>query len=315
MAGQVAELAETAIAPEERRLLCLGYGYSADALARRLIGRNDGWRVVGTTRRPEKTVAMSAAGVRPILIGDNAQGAAEAAAAEALDEACFVLVSAGPDATGDPTLMRHGRAIERAANGLKWIGYLSTVGVYGDRGGEWVDEAAALTPATDRGRKRIAAEEAWALLQSRSGLPLHIFRIAGIYGPGRGPFAKLRSGAARRVVKPGQVFSRIHVDDIALVLEASMRRPNPGSIYNVCDDDPAPPQDVIGHAAELLGMEPPPETPFEEARETMTPMAVSFYAESKKVSNEKIKRELGVELAYPSYREGLAAVLAAEGGG
>lgn len=305
-------LEETPIAPDSRRLLCLGYGYSAEALAHRLLARGDGWSVIGTTRRPEKTMAMMASGVKPILIGDNAQGAAEAAIAEALEEAPFVLVSAGPDATGDPTLLRHGRAIDRAAEQLRWLGYLSTTGVYGDHGGGWVDETACLNPATGRGRMRVSAEEAWRMRLKSYGLPLHIFRLAGIYGPGRGPFSKIRSGDARRVVKPGQVFSRIHVDDIAAVLEASMRRPNPGAVYNVCDDDPAPPQDVIGHAAELLGVDAPPEAPFEEAVKTMSPMAASFYAESKRVSNALMKRELGCTLQYPSYRDGLSAILEEE---
>lgn len=312
MTKQWPVLAETPIELEERSILCLGFGYSAEALAHRLLLREEGWRVIGTTRRPEKTVAMAAMGVRPILIGDNDQGAAEAAVAEALAEAPFVLVSAGPNATGDPTLLRHGRAIDRAAERLRWLGYLSTTGVYGDHEGGWVDETAPLSPATERGRLRVEAEAAWGMRHKSYGLPLHIFRLAGIYGPGRGPFEKIRAGTARRVVKPGQVFSRIHVEDIAAALEASMRRPHPGAVYNVCDDDPAPPQDVIAHAAELLGAARPPETPFETARETMSPMAVSFYAESKKVSNARIKQELAVELAYPTYRDGLQAVLAAE---
>lgn len=300
------------IEPEDRQLICLGFGYTAEALARRLLALGEGWRVVGTTRRPEKAVAMSAMGVAPILIADNAQGAAEAAIADVLEEAPFVLVSAAPSASGEPTLSRHGRALERAAAGMRWLGYLSTTGVYGDRGGAWVDETSDLSPSTERGRLRVEAEAAWAMRQRGGALPLHIFRLAGIYGPGRGPFEKLRSGSARRVVKEGQVFSRIHVDDIAQVLEASMRRPNPGAVYNVCDDDPAPPQQVIGCAASMLELTPPPEIPFEQARAEMSPMAVSFYAESKKVRNERIKQELGVSLLYPSYREGLEAILEVE---
>lgn len=296
---------------ESRSLLCLGYGYTAAALARLLIARDEGWRIVGTTRRPEKAARMGGDGVGALLTSDNAHGPGDAAVEEALHRADFVLVSAGPDSAGDPTLLRHGRALERAASGLAWVGYLSTTGVYGDRGGGWVDEADPLQPATERGRLRVEAERAWALLRDRFKMPLHVFRLAGIYGPGRGPFAKLRAGSARRIVKEGQVFSRIHVDDIAQVLEASMRQPDPGAVYNVCDDDPAPPQAVIAHAAELLGMPPPPETPFEAAKAGMSAMAISFYAESKRVSNERIKSELGVSLLYPSYREGLPAVLAA----
>ena len=200
------------------------------------------------------------------------------------------------------------KSITARAAQFDWVGYLSTTGVYGDQDGGWVDESAPLNPSTRRGQWRRDAEARWSAIP---GLPLHIFRLAGIYGPGRGPFAKVRQGTARRIVKPGQVFSRIHVDDIAQVLAASIARPRPGAIYNVCDDDPAPPQDVIAHAAELLGVPVPPEIPIDEAE--MTPMARSFYAESKRVRNDRIKDELGVRLAYPDYRTGLAALLQAEG--
>ena len=193
-----------------------------------------------------------------------------------------------------------------SAKHLEWVGYLSTTGVYGDHDGGWVDETSALTPATKRGRARVDAEAEWQTL----GLPLHIFRLAGIYGPGRGPFAKVRNGTARRIIKKGQVFSRCHVDDIAQVLEASIEKPNPGAIYNICDDDPAPPQDVLAYAAELLGLPLPPAVDFETAE--MTPMARSFYAESKRVRNDRIKDELGVRLLHPTYRDGLQALLSEE---
>jgi nucleoside-diphosphate-sugar epimerase len=173
-----------------------------------------------------------------------------------------------------------------------------------------VDEDTPLTPSTARGRARVAAEEEWQALHRDHGLPLHIFRLAGIYGPGRGPFAKVRSGTARRIVKPGQVFSRCHVEDIAQVLIASIRQPNPGRVYNICDDDPAPPQDVIAYAADLLGQQHPPEIPFDKAE--LSPMARSFYAESKRVRNDRIKDELGVTLRYPDYRTGLTQLLSAE---
>ncbi|MEO0744951.1 MAG: SDR family oxidoreductase, partial [Pseudomonadota bacterium] len=218
-----------------------------------------------------------------------------------------LLISAGPDADGDPVLRAVGDQIAARARQFEWVGYLSTTGVYGDHQGAWVDERTPLAPSTRRGQWRKDAEAAWAAIPD---LPLHVFRLAGIYGPGRGPFAKVRAGTARRVIKEGQVFSRIHVEDIAQVLAASIARPHPGAAYNVCDNDPAPPQDVIGHAAELLGLPLPPAEPFETAE--MTPMARSFYAESKKVRNDRIKDELGVTLRYPSYREGLAALLAAE---
>ncbi|MEL6317923.1 MAG: SDR family oxidoreductase, partial [Pseudomonadota bacterium] len=240
------------------------------------------------------------------------------AIAAALETSDHLLISAAPDPAlgeaqgGDPLLSAARGAAAAAAGRLRWAGYLSTTGVYGDHGGAWIDEGAPRAPATERGRWRVRAEDAWGALARETGLPLHVFRLAGIYGPGRGPFSKVRAGTARRIVKPGQVFSRTHVEDIATVLAASIARPNPGAAYNVCDDLPAPPQDVIAHAAELLGLAPPPEVSFEEAKAEMSPMAVSFYAESKRVSNARIKEELGVALAYPTYREGLAALLAAE---
>jgi nucleoside-diphosphate-sugar epimerase len=277
-------------------LLSLGHGYSARALARRLVPQ--GWRVIGTTRSPAKAEAFRAEGVEPLLWpGDLGP---------ALAAASHILCSAAPDAQGDPFL--------RAAPGLAasqavWVGYLSTTGVYGDHQGGWVDENTPLTPQSDRGRQRVQAEAAWRA----TGLPVHIFRLAGIYGPGRGPFDKVRDGTARRVVKPGQVFSRIHVDDIAQVLEASIRRPNPGAAYNVCDDNPCPPEEVIAHAARLLGLPDPPAVRFEEVEATMTPMARGFYQESKRVRNDRIKAELGVRLLYPDYPQGLAALLHDEG--
>jgi nucleoside-diphosphate-sugar epimerase len=222
--------------------------------------------------------------------------------APALARATRVLTSVAPDGAGDPILRDH--SAELAAARPEWVGYLSTTAVYGDHQGGWVDEETPLTPSTERGAARVRAEADWAAL----GLPLHIFRLAGIYGPGRGPFEKVRDGTARRIIKPGQVFSRIHVEDIAQVVAASMARPRPGAVYNVCDDDPAPPEDVIGHAAELLHLPVPPAIPYDQAE--MTPMARSFYAESKRVRNDRIKDELGVRLRYPTYREGLAALLA-----
>jgi len=281
-------------------LLSLGHGFSSDALARLLLPQ--GWRIIGTTRKADKARTMAAQGIEP-LIWPGAE------LAPALTQASHLLTSVAPGADGDPVLAAHGPEIA-AASHLDWVGYLSTTGVYGHHGGDWVDETAALNPATERGAARVLAEAAWADLLRAAGLPLHIFRLAGIYGPGRGPFEKLRNGTARRIIKPGQVFSRIHVDDIAQVLAASIARPNPGAIYNVCDNDPAPPEDVIAHAAELLGLPLPPEHSFDDAE--MTPMARSFYAESKRVRNHRILNELGVVLKYPDYRSGLAALLFAE---
>ncbi|NCU19423.1 SDR family oxidoreductase [Candidatus Falkowbacteria bacterium] len=280
-----------------KTLLSLGHGYSAAALARRLIPQ--GWRVIGTTRSAAKAQRLRAEGVEPLIWPGADIG-------PALAQATHLLTSVPPDATDDPVLRALAPQLA-AARHLEWVGYLSTTGVYGDHQGGWVDEATPLTPGTERGGARVRAEAGWQAL----GLPLHIFRLAGIYGPGRGPFEKVRDGSARRIIKPGQVFSRIHVEDIGAVLEASITRPNPGAVYNVCDDDPAPPEDVLAHAATLLGLPPPPEIPWDQAR--MTPMALSFYAESKRVRNDRIKNELGVRLTYPDYRSGLAAVLATEG--
>jgi nucleoside-diphosphate-sugar epimerase len=282
-------------------LLSFGHGYSAQALARRLVAQ--GWRVCGTTRQPGKAAALAASGVEAVVWPGSDVTAA-------LGDATHLLISAPPDAEGDPVLRHLRDAIAARARHLAWVGYLSTTGVYGDAGGDWVDENSPLNPATARGRARVRAEADWAAIP---GLPLHIFRLAGIYGPGRGPFEKVRLGTARRIVKPGQVFSRIHVDDIAGVLEASIARPRPGAVYNLCDDDPAPPEDVIAHAALLLGLPVPPAEDFATAE--MTDMARSFYAESKKVRNDRIKTELGVRLRYPDYRTGLVALLEAERGG
>ncbi len=282
-------------------LLSIGHGYSADALARRLIPR--GWRVIGTTRSADKAARLSESGMEGVVWPGTDL-------APALAETTHLLSSVAPE-DGDPVIAGLGEAIARAAPHIAWAGYLSTTGVYGDHQGGWVDETTPLTPSTRRGEARVRAEAEWRALARRSGLPLHIFRLAGIYGPGRGPFEKVKDGTARRIVKPGQVFSRIHVEDIAQVLDASIRRPNPGAVYNVCDDDPAPPEDVIAHAAGLLGLPVPPAVPWDEAE--MTPMARSFYAESKRVRNDRIKDELGVRLIYPDYRAGLAALLARGG--
>jgi len=277
-----------------KTLLSIGHWFSARALASKLAPR--GWRIFGTTRKPEKLGQLLREGVEPLIWpGDDLP----------FDKATHLLISVAPDAAGDPVLKAN-LSMLKAARHLEWVGYLSTTGVYGDHQGGWVDETAALAPSTLRGQARVAAEKAWAEL----GLPLHIFRLAGIYGPGRGPFAKVRNGTARRIIKENQVFSRIHVEDIATTLLASIDRPNPGAVYNLCDDDPAPPEDVIAYAAELLGQPLPPAIPFEEAE--MNPMARSFYAESKRVSNALIKKDLGVSLKYPNYKIGLQALLEAE---
>ncbi len=279
-----------------KTLLSFGHGYSARALAKRLVPQ--GWTIYGTTRNPGKSSALEDEGVIPVIWPDGDLG-------KAFDTATHLLISAGPDAEGDPILNKYSSEIKSIAPNLEWAGYLSTTGVYGDHQGGWVNEDTPLAPSTRRGQMRVDAENQW---KSIASLPLHIFRLAGIYGPGRGPFEKVRQGTARRIIKENQVFSRIHVEDIAQVLEASIRQPNPGQAYNLCDNDPAPPQDVIGYAAVLLGLPIPPEISFEDAE--LTPMARSFYAESKRVSNARIKDELGVTLIYPDYRAGLQALLA-----
>jgi nucleoside-diphosphate-sugar epimerase len=281
-----------------KTLLSFGHGFSAQALSRLLVPQD--WRVIGTTRSEDKAVALMNSGVEPRIWPG-------ADMAPALNAATHILISAAPDEDGDPVLAKLETEITKRAGQFEWVGYLSTTGVYGDHQGDWVDENSPLTPATQRGIARVKAEAAWAAIPN---LPLHIFRLAGIYGPGRGPFAKVRNGTARRIIKEGQVFSRTHVADIARILQASIQQPNPGAAYNVCDDDPAPPEDVIAYAAKLLGMPIPTAEDFATAE--MTAMARSFYAESKKVRNDRIKDELGVELLYPDYRSGLKSLFAQE---
>ncbi len=280
-------------------LLCFGYGYSADILARRLLGL--GWEIRGTTRGAEKAKTLLGKGVAPFVL-DRGRPLPAAAFAGVT----HVLTSIPPDEAGDVGLGMHGPDLA-ALPDLAWIGYLGTTAVYGNHDGRWVDETTPLEPTLPRADRRAKAEAAWL----DSGLPAHIFRLAGIYGPGRNALVNLKAGTARRIVKPGQVFSRIHVEDIAGTVAASMRQPNPGRVYNVCDDEPSPPQDVIAFAAGLLGVEPPPELAYATAE--LPPMARTFYRDNRRVRNGRIKAELGVRLAYPTYREGLRALLAVDG--
>lgn len=283
------------------RLFVFGIGYTGQAFIR----ARDWTHVAGTVRHADKAARLTEKGIRAYALDDPAEASALKADIRAADA---ILVSAPPDADGDPTLARFRDAVAAAPN-LAWIGYLSTTGVYGDRGGDWVDETTPATPQSAQSRRRRAAEEAWLAFGQESGKPVHVFRLTGIYGPGRNALANLARGTARRIVKPGQVFNRIHVDDIAATLVASLGRARAGAVYNVSDDEPAPPQDVVTHAAGLMDVEPPPEIPFETAE--MSPMARSFYAENKRIANRLIKEELGVRLRYPTYREGLAALHAA----
>ena len=276
-------------------LLCFGFGFSARALARRLAAR--GWRISATSR--------SEAG-RAAIAGEGYAAFDFPAPPEAFADVTHVVVSAPPGEDGDPVLLAHSDELCRRAPHVRWLAYLSTTGVYGDTGGDWVDENSPLTPNTDRGRRRLAAEISWLALHKTCRLPVHIIRLAGIYGPGRNQLVSVLDGSAMRIIKPGQVFSRIHVEDIAGVLEASIENPSPGRAYNVCDDEPCPPQEAVAFAAQLLGKPLPAEIPFERAG--LSPMARSFYADSKRVSNARIKRELGYQLVHPNYRAGLTAL-------
>lgn len=283
-------------------ILILGLGYSAGFFARAALAR--GWEVTGTVRSAEKAAELSREGIRTLVFGGFA---VSSALAKAVAEADAVLVSVQPSEDGDPALGPLRAALTTAPK-LRWIGYLSTIGVYGDQGGAWIDEATPPAPTNARTRQRVAIEEAWLTLGRDSGKPVQIFRLSGIYGPGRNAIGKLREGKATRLIKPGQVFNRIHVDDIAGVLMASLAKPRNGAVYNVTDDEPGPPQDVITFAAELTGLKPPPEIPFEQAE--LSPMAASFYGESKRVSNMLVKQELGYAFRYPTYREALRALAA-----
>ncbi len=285
------------------RLFCFGLGYTALALAERLAA--EGWRIAGTVRDADTRNALTARGWE-VFAFDRDRPLADAAGA--LAGTSHLLSSVPPDGAGDCVLDLLGTAIA-GIRGLRWAGYLSTTGVYGDHGGGMVDESTPRDPASERGRRRVEAEDGWLSLWRDHGVPVHLFRLAGIYGPGRNALETVRQGRARRIRRPGQVFGRIHRDDIVSVLLASMAKPNPGAAYNVADDEPAPPDEVIAHACSLLGVPAPPVEDFDAVADTLSPMARSFYGESKRVSNRRIKEDLGVRLRYPDYREGLKALL------
>lgn len=276
------------------RLFCFGLGYSARALGARL--QDAGFAVAGTSRDPLQASQIKRFGPQhPFEEGW-------------LDGVTHLLISIPPDAEGDPVLRAAAESLARRAGQFNWVGYLSTTGVYGDHGGGWVDESTPVNPAPGRSAWRAGAEAGWLALHAAQGLPVHIFRLAGIYGPGRNALINALAGTARRIDAPGQLFSRIHVADIAAVLLASIKRPNPGAIYNVCDDEPAAGADVTAYACALAGAATPPLMTLAQAR--MSPMARSFYRDNRLVRNERIKRELGVRLAYPDYRAGLSALWA-----
>jgi nucleoside-diphosphate-sugar epimerase len=279
------------------RLFVFGMGYSALAIASRVM--REGWTVAGTTRSAESVGRLRQLGIEPVLF-DGAAPIDPAALARTTH--LLASIPADPD---DPALRHHAGTIA-AISGLEWTGYLSTTSVYGVTDGSTVDEDYPCDPSSARGQRRLNAEHAW------QGLPMpgHVFRLSGIYGPGRSVFETIRAGKAQRVVKPGQAFNRIHVEDIATVVCASMAKPAPGRIYNLADDLPAPSADLVTYACHLLQVEPPPEIPFEAA--VLSPMAREFWADNKRIDNRRIKGELGIRLAFPTYREGLDAIFAAE---
>lgn len=281
-------------------LLCFGMGFCAEALASRL--QPHGWSIIGTSRSEARIRELAGRGHRAVTFGDVASSGILSTSP------LYILVSAPPDEKGDPALQNFSDRLAAVAGDIAWVGYLSTTGVYGDRQGEWVTEESPAQPLSERGRRRLKAENDWFAWGRTNAVPVQVFRLAGIYGPGRNQLVSLQEGTARRIEKPGQVFSRIHVEDVATVLQASIRHPKPGRIYNVCDDEPAPPQEVVAFAAHLMGREPPVLEPYELARATLSPMAASFYQESKRVDNSRMKAELGVRLAYPTFREGLSAL-------
>ena len=275
--------------------LSFGHGYTAQALTPHL--NEKGWTVFGTSRSKNNFSDIEKSGAIPILWGGDELRSV-------IKEAALVLSSVAPKDGNDPVIQIYGKDLKENSSQIKWAGYLSTIGVYGDTKGEWVNESSPLKPSTNRGIARVNAEKKWL---KNNFLPSHIFRLGGIYGPNRGPFQKVLQGKAVKIIKPGQVFSRMHILDIVQTLLASISQPKPHSIYNLCDDNPAPPQDVLSYAAKLLSVDQPPTVQFEDA--DLSEMARSFYAENKRVSNQLIKSELGVDLNYPDYKVGLESLL------
>jgi nucleoside-diphosphate-sugar epimerase len=284
-------------------LFILGLGYSATCFARRKLA--EGWRVSGTVRGAEKAKALGSEGIEAVTF--DARSGDLMKIASRLSETEALLISIPPDGEGDALPERLSSKLVDEARRLRWIGYLSTIGVYGNHGGAWIDERTPCAPSLRRSQARLAAEKSWSALGEKARKPVLIFRLPGIYGPGRNALHALRHQTARRIVKPGQVFNRVHLEDIATALSLSVAKDAESAVYNVTDDEPAPPQDVVAFAAELLGVVPPPEILFAHAK--LSPMAASFYGENKRVSNALIKRALGFAPAFPSYREGLRELL------
>jgi hypothetical protein len=277
-----------------RRLLCVGTGYSAKVIARTLLAydKPNRWEVYGSYRKQEQAKALSDIGIIPIEFNNLTN---------TLLSVDTILSSIPPGREGDPALKLYSDLLPRVIKG-SWIGYFSTTGVYGDTKGLLVDETAPLNPTSDRSRRRVAVESDWLQYDA------HIFRLPGIYGQGRSSLDKLKNGLTRRIHRPNHLFSRIHVDDIAQSVIASINQPNPGSVYNICDDEAAEQQLVEAYASELLGIKPPQLIPFKDAMKEMTPMALTFWQDNRRVSNARMKSELGVKLLFPTFREGLKSL-------
>ena len=276
-------------------LLIFGHGYTANAFVDYV--RNIDWEIFGTTRSSQTANLLIKKSVKPIMWSD------ESKIKSVINRSDYILHSIPPTEIGDPVYKRFAEAIISRSINISWFGYLSTTSVYGNHNGKWVDENVPVNPSSNRGLLRVKAENDWS---SINDLPLHIFRLAGIYGPNRSPLDKIRSGKAQSISKPGQFFSRIHVEDIAKGLKASIEMPNHGSVYNVCDDMPAAPDEVLTYAANLINYPDPPRVAFEEA--DLSPMAKSFYSDNKRVKNDRIKNELKISLKYPNFETGLNAL-------
>lgn len=291
----------------KKKLFCFGYGYVAEHLAQTLKTDDPTWEICGTTRDPDKLKILREKDVKAFWFSDEKPFYDPLFA---LEDVTHILISIPPNKRGDLVFQSHARDILQIPS-VKWIGYCSSTAVYGDRDGEWVDEKSEIRPTSERGTKRARAESAWLKMRRIAGIPINIFRISGIYGPGRSAIDTVRAGNSRRIDKPGHVFNRIHVDDIVQAMIASMSHPKPGDIYNLADDDPSPSHEVISYACELLGKEPPPLVPYNDMMD-MAPMARSFYKDNKRIRNDKIKNKLGVRLKYPDYKAGLKAIFEAE---
>lgn len=289
-----------------KKLFCFGYGYVAEHLAKALKAQDPGWEICGTTRDVEKLQKMRRDGVKAYIFSDQAPLSDPLFT---LDGVTHILMSIPPNSNGGIVFQSHARDILKISS-MQWIGMCSSTSVYGDRNGEWVDEDSEIRPTSERGTKRARAESAWLKMRRIAGIPINIFRISGIYGPGRSAIDTVRAGNPRRIDKPGHAFNRIHIDDIVQTMIASMGHPSPGDIYNLADDDPVQSHELVAYACELLGRTPPPIIPYAEA--DMAPMARSFYKENKRVKNNKIKEKLGIELKYPNYRVGLDSIFEQE---